>query len=873
MVTTTQKNKFDLEIPPFEAVGVVCAQSIGEPGTQMSISAEEKVLVRIGSDIRSVPIGNFVDGLIQKYGSANATSGSRVCDIPSLASIFVPSLDQKAKVMWKPLVQVSRHKTNKKLLKLSTRSGRSIIATGNHSFVIRKDGVIMPIVGSALKIRDRIPVVKNLTMERSAPVADLSVYLPKTNYWFGSELKKAASLGKDYVSGFGSAYQVPVGPDQLANHISGRNDSVEDGFVYPYMNHSRAGMPEQLPLDKESGWFIGAYLSEGNATKSYVNISNTDEKYLARARGFAAKLGFTVNEYGNDRGFSHGHDLRVNSTVLSDFMKTACGHGSAEKRVPAFAFGAGTEFIGALLRAYFDGDGNINVERKVIRAHSKSKELIDGISLLLNRIGIFATKHSENSMHVLVISHRYAGIFKEKIGSDLGYKAKAVDSLCRIKNKDTCYDVVEMVVGFGSMLKDVSTTLGVYKKDAFSAGIRKFTRKQKIGRETLGKYVDLFASVSKKKNINIDKELRILRGYLTEDVVWDEIVRVDEYVPENKTVYDFSVPGLETFTTSDGIITHNTMRTFHFAGVAEHVPTGLPRLIEIVDAKKEPKKSIIDIYLKKDHSKKSEDAEKVARELSSVFVKDVALVEDDLENLEVEIRFSEKDGKALGITMNRLKEALGQFDGTLKVGERSIRLKPANPKDKDGKEKKKLTAKAVRKLTQKVREALVRGVGGISRAVVLKNNNEYFIRAGGFNIIGACSHAAVDPDRVYTNNIKEIERVYGIEAARSAIIKETSDVLEMQKLSVDIRHIMLISDAMTYAGAIKAIGRHGLSGEKVGVLGRAAFEETIKHLINASAFSEEEKLIGVTENIIVGQTVPVGTGKIVLVMKNKRKKE
>ena len=56
------------------------------------------------------------------------------------------------------------------------------------------------------------------------------------------------------------------------------------------------------------------------------------------------------------------------------------------------------------------------------------------------------------------------------------------------------------------------------------------------------------------------------------------------------------------------------------------------------------------------------------------------------------------------------------------------------------------------------------------------------------------------------------------------------------------------------------------------MLGRAAFEETIKHLINASAFAEEEKLIGVTENIIVGQTVPVGTGKIRLVMKVPKKK-
>src|SRR5262249_35693113 len=159
----------------------------------------------------------------------------------------------------------------------------------------------------------------------------------------------------------------------------------------------------------------------------------------------------------------------------------------------------------------------------------------------------------------------------------------------------------------------------------------------------------------------------------------------------------------------------------------------------------------------------------------------------------------------------------------------------------------------------------------IHKAVVIKNSEEYFIRAGGFNVVGACENEHADAKRVYTNNIKEIERVYGIEAARNAIVREIKDVMDMQKLFVDIRHIMLIADAMTYSGTVKAIGRHGLSGEKVGVLGRAAFEETIKHLINASAFSEEEKLIGVTENIIVGQTVPVGTGKIKLVMKAPKK--
>jgi DNA-directed RNA polymerase subunit A" len=329
--------------------------------------------------------------------------------------------------------------------------------------------------------------------------------------------------------------------------------------------------------------------------------------------------------------------------------------------------------------------------------------------------------------------------------------------------------------------------------------------------------------------------------------------------------------------------TQMTMRTFHYAGVAEHVPTGLPRLIEIVDAKKEPKKAIIDIYLKSSYARSRPEAEKVAKELASIFVSDVADVEDDLETLTIKATFNEKDGKAQGVTFNMLKKALESFPADMKTDDSSVTLKPlretktppkekAGDKDKEKKEKKQLTAKAVRRLTQKVRDSIVRGVPGIFKAVVIKGQDEYFVRAGGFNVIGASEHAAVDAKRIYTNNIKEMERVYGIEAARNAIVRETKDVMDMQKLFVDIRHIMLIADAMTYGGMVKSIGRHGLSGEKVGVLGRAAFEETIKHLINASAFAEEEKLIGVTENIIVGQTVPVGTGKIKLVMKMPKKK-
>jgi DNA-directed RNA polymerase subunit A" len=322
--------------------------------------------------------------------------------------------------------------------------------------------------------------------------------------------------------------------------------------------------------------------------------------------------------------------------------------------------------------------------------------------------------------------------------------------------------------------------------------------------------------------------------------------------------------------------TQMTMRTFHYAGVAEHVPTGLPRLIEIVDAKKQPKKPIIDIYLRQPYRTASE-AEKVAKDLSSVFVSDVAKVEDDLNELTVSVTFNEKDARALGVTFNMLKKVIELQCSAVRVSGETLYLQPKKEKSKEGgsaeKKEKKITARSVRRLANRIRDTIVKGFKGIYRAVVLKGDGEYFIRAGGDNILSAIEHQAVDPKRIYTNNIKAIEKIFGVEAARSAIIKEINDVMEMQKLYVDIRHIMLVADAMTYAGAIKSIGRHGLSGEKVGVLGRAAFEETVKHLINASAVGEEEKLIGVTENIIVGQTVPVGTGRIKLAMKAKSEKK
>ena len=120
----------------------------------------------------------------------------------------------------------------------------------------------------------------------------------------------------------------------------------------------------------------------------------------------------------------------------------------------------------------------------------------------------------------------------------------------------------------------------------------------------------------------------------------------------------------------------------------------------------------------------------------------------------------------------------------------------------------------------------------------------------------------IDVSRITTNNVFEIWQTLGIEAARTALVKEVTNTLEEQGLEVDIRHIMLVADLMTSKGYLQQIGRHGIAGTKTSVLARAAFEITVPTIARAALEGQVEPLKGVTENVIVGATVPVGTGMI-----------
>ncbi len=302
--------------------------------------------------------------------------------------------------------------------------------------------------------------------------------------------------------------------------------------------------------------------------------------------------------------------------------------------------------------------------------------------------------------------------------------------------------------------------------------------------------------------------------------------------------------------------TQMTLRTFHYAGVASLAQLGFTRLVEIVDARKSPKKPVMEVYLNAPFNKDYNKTKQIASEIEQVTLEKVAEVKEDFEKKAIQIKFDEDALKDHSISLDQAIEKIkvvAPYEGS---GGKTITIKPKVD-----------TLRNVRKVTNKLRVVTLKGIEGISRAIIIeKEGSEYTLATEGSNLQEVFKIDAVDNRRTTTNDVVEISKVLGIEAARNAIMVELLKVLEAQDLDVDMRHLMLIADSMTVTGEVESIGRHGLAGKKASVLARAAFEETSKHLINACVRGEKDKLTGITENIIIGQTIPCGTGEVDLEM-------
>ncbi|WP_455449886.1 DNA-directed RNA polymerase subunit A'' [Natrinema thermotolerans] len=309
--------------------------------------------------------------------------------------------------------------------------------------------------------------------------------------------------------------------------------------------------------------------------------------------------------------------------------------------------------------------------------------------------------------------------------------------------------------------------------------------------------------------------------------------------------------------------TQLTMNTFHYAGVAEiDVTQGLPRLIELVDARKTPDTPMMTVYLEGEYATEREKAHEVVWKIEATKILALGDVSTNVADMRVQISLNEDTLKERMITPDEVAGIIEDSLGVKTVQQGTeIQFGPEEPSYRD-----------LLQLVEELRDITFKGIEDISRVVIrreeLDNGNEEFVLYTEGSAFGdVLEIEGVDASRTTCNNIHEIHRNLGIEAAREAIIEETNNTLAEQGLDdVNVRHLMLVADMMTNRGEIESIGRHGISGSKESVLARAAFEVTVNHLLNAAIHGEVDDLDGVTENVIVGKPIKLGTGDVDLRM-------
>ncbi|MBU1199749.1 MAG: DNA-directed RNA polymerase subunit A'' [Nanoarchaeota archaeon] len=309
--------------------------------------------------------------------------------------------------------------------------------------------------------------------------------------------------------------------------------------------------------------------------------------------------------------------------------------------------------------------------------------------------------------------------------------------------------------------------------------------------------------------------------------------------------------------------TQMTLNTFHFAGVSEmNVTTGLPRLIEILDARKTISTEMMEIFLNKPYSR-GKEIKNIAEGLKETTLKEY-IKSISINVAETRMRIELKDQKLKDVNLNPAKvgrilhKSLKGFDFKVEK-DGAMRIKASGDD----------ALNMIYRVKEKIKDIYIHGVKGITQVLPVKRGEEYVIVTAGTNLKEVYKLPFVDITRTTSNNITEVEKFLGIEAARKAIVKEILKVLKDQGISIDHRHILLVSDAMTMSGKVLGVSRYGIVKEKPSVLARASFETPIRHIINASMVGEKDELNSVIENVMINQPVPIGTGLPGLITKKR----
>lgn len=311
--------------------------------------------------------------------------------------------------------------------------------------------------------------------------------------------------------------------------------------------------------------------------------------------------------------------------------------------------------------------------------------------------------------------------------------------------------------------------------------------------------------------------------------------------------------------------TQMTLKTFHFAGVASmNVTLGVPRINEIFNAIEKIRTPIIEVSLINKEDKIAANFVKnkinkvclaeILSQITEVFQKEAAYI-----LLDFNTDYIQRSLRDFDIQM--VKTAL--ISSKLKLKDKHVEIKSNKQlRIESPLQSAQETAFYFKSLIGKFETLIVYGLNTVNRALISQDKSEKLhIFAEGTGLYGILRIMGVDYRRTKTNNIQETREVLGIEAARSKIVSEANYIMSIYGISIDFRHYYLLADTMCFTGKVVGLNRYGITKMKNSPMMLASFETTGPILFDAAFFGSRDKMAGISEKIIIGDKVELGTGK------------
>jgi intein/homing endonuclease len=404
-----------------------------------SVTADTEIVIQEDGQTKWTTIGSWIDGHLAAHPDEIEHHETANMELLNLTNeVYIPTTDMDGKMSWGKMTAITRHDPGDILYKITTQGGKDVIVTAGKSLLIwdSTTHTLKQVYTRDVQVGDHVPVTMNLP---SAPMTvthvNMSEFFPKAEYVHGTDFHLAKEA---MATAQGDKFHIPRGWWEKSNGtlftlpypskarfqrvLSGRSkvEHIQSGSIYAYhAERTDVQIPEQFELNEENGIFIGLFLADGNADipSGYVQITKNDEGMRTFVKNWFTKMGMKFNESSRNMTLptvngtvSNGtsSEVRGFSRLLAQFLTAFVGHGSEHKHVPDIAFTAPLEFVKGLLNGYISGDGHVS--NNSIEMSSASKRMMDGMAMLLSRIGVFAyqsvyqlKKNNIGTQHILPI--------------------------------------------------------------------------------------------------------------------------------------------------------------------------------------------------------------------------------------------------------------------------------------------------------------------------------------------------------------------------------------------------------------------------------------------------------------------------------------